>query len=142
MTLATTLTTTPQQYSITDLSVEFAVTTRTLRFYEEKGLLNPARDGKKRMYSPADRTRLVLILRGKRLGLSLQESSEIIGLYDPSSNNGQQLLLLINRIQAKKLGLEQQRRDLDDMISEMDNWLDRYREELQSSTPTLPREQI
>ncbi|MFT5012084.1 MAG: DNA-binding transcriptional MerR regulator [Planctomycetaceae bacterium] len=122
-----------QQYSISDLSLEFSVTTRTLRFYEEKGLLNPKRDGQKRWYSVADRTRLVLILRGKRLGLSLQESSEIIGLYDPSSNNEQQLLLLIDRIQHKKLALERQRQDIDDMIREMDQWLERYHQELKAN---------
>lgn len=122
-----------QQYSISDLSLEFSVTTRTLRFYEEKGLLNPKRDGQKRCYSVADRTRLVLILRGKRLGLSLQESSEIIGLYDPSSNNEQQLLLLIDRIRHKKAALERQRQDLDDMIHEMNQWLERYHQELKAN---------
>lgn len=123
----------PQQYSISDLSLEFSVTTRTLRFYEEKGLLSPTRDGQKRWYSAADRTRLVLILRGKRLGLSLQDSSEIIGLYDPSSNNEPQLLLLIDKIQHKKIALERQRQDLDDMIHEMDQWLERYQQELEAN---------
>ena len=68
-------------YSITDLSREFFVTPRTLRFYEEKGLLNPKRSGKNRIYSAGDRTRLRLILRGRQLGLSLEESAEVIGLY-------------------------------------------------------------
>ena len=62
-------------YSISNLAAEFGVTTRTIRFYEEKGLLQPRRDGTRRIYSPADRTKLRLILRGKRLGLSLDESA-------------------------------------------------------------------
>ena len=65
-------------YSISELASEFDVTTRTIRFYEEKGLLDPFREGTRRIYGPADRTKLRLILRGKRLGLSLDESAEII----------------------------------------------------------------
>ena len=68
-----------REFSIRDLASEFGVTTRTIRFYEEKGLLDPRRNGTRRIYSPADRTKLRLILRGKRLGLSLDESAEILG---------------------------------------------------------------
>ena len=102
-----------QDYSIRELAEEFDVTTRTLRFYEEKGLLNPSRSGQTRVYTMADRTRLKLILRGKRLGLSLDESAEIILMYDPVGTNSKQVLSLIDKIQDKRLQLEQQKKDLE-----------------------------
>ncbi len=71
----------PRLYTITQLTQEFGITTRTLRFYETQGLITPQRRGRQRLYKPADRTRLKLILRGKRLGFSLTEISEIIGMY-------------------------------------------------------------
>ncbi|MFT5561401.1 MAG: DNA-binding transcriptional MerR regulator, partial [Litorivivens sp.] len=95
------------QYSIRDLSQEFGVTTRTLRFYEEKGLLSPARTGQNRVYSAADRARLILILRGKILGLSLEQSADLISMYDPDSNNQKQLEALIDKIHSRRLQLEQ-----------------------------------
>ena len=73
-------------YSIRDLADEFDITTRTIRFYESEGLLSPQREGQTRIYSPQDRVRLKLILRGKRLGLSLAESRELIEMDDPSAN--------------------------------------------------------
>jgi len=102
-----------QHYSIRELAEEFDVTIRTLRFYEEKGLLTPSRSGTTRIYSAADRIRLKLILRGKRLGLSLDESAEIILMYDPIGTNSKQLLSLIDKIQNKRLQLEQQKKDLE-----------------------------
>ncbi|MBL4672472.1 MAG: MerR family DNA-binding transcriptional regulator [Arenicella sp.] len=102
-----------QDYSIRELAEEFDVTTRTLRFYEEKGLLNPSRSGQTRVYNIADRTRLKLILRGKRLGLSLDESAEIILMYDPIGTNSNQILSLIDKIQDKRLQLEQKKKDLE-----------------------------
>lgn len=106
-------------YSISDLAGEFDVTTRTIRFYEEKGLLKPRREGTRRIYSPADRTRLRLILRGKRLGLSLDESAEIIGLYGSPGNNRRQLQLLIEKIQERREVLQRQQRDLEAMLREL-----------------------
>ena len=94
-------------YSIRDLSRDFDVTTRTLRFYEEKGLLEPERLGQKRLYTAADRVRLKLILRGKRLGFSLEESAELIAMYDPESNNAPQLQALIDKIQAQRRRVEE-----------------------------------
>lgn len=102
-----------QDYSIRELAEEFDVTTRTLRFYEEKGLLNPARSGQTRVYNASDRTRLKLILRGKRLGLSLEESAQIILMYDPVGTNSKQVLTLIKKIRDKRLQLEQQKKDLE-----------------------------
>ena len=80
-------------FTISQLSKEFSITTRSIRFYEDQGLLTPERDGQKRIYTSHDRTWLKLILRGKRLGLTLAEISQILDLYDSSAaNNDQQLL--------------------------------------------------
>ncbi len=108
------------QYSIRDLAQEFDVTTRTIRFYEEKGLLNPEREGTRRRYSPADRTKLRLILRGKRLGFSLDESAEIILMYGSPGNNRKQLETLAEKIGEKRQQLLEQRRELNAMLREMD----------------------
>jgi DNA-binding transcriptional MerR regulator len=121
-----------RSYSISDLATEFDVTPRTLRFYEEKGLLEPTRSGQNRRYSGADRTRLILVLRGKTLGLSLQESAELIGMYDPSSNNKAQLSRLIEKIQARKTQLEAQKLELEQMIDDLDAWEQRSRKSMQS----------
>ena len=106
-------------FSISDLADEFDVTTRTIRFYEEKGLLSPRREGTRRIYSPADRTRLRLILRGKRLGLSLDESAEIIRLYGSPGNNRRQLELLISKIRERREILRRQQRDLETMLKDL-----------------------
>ena len=121
-----------RSYSISDLANEFDVTPRTLRFYEEKGLLEPSRSGQNRRYSGADRTRLILVLRGKTLGLSLQESAELIGMYDPSSNNKAQLSRLIEKIQARKTQLVAQKLELEQMIDDLDAWEQRSRKSMQS----------
>ena len=106
-------------YSIRDLASEFGVTTRTIRFYEEKGLLNPGREGSRRVYSPSDRTRLRLILRGKRLGLSLDESAEIVLMYGSPGSNRKQLEKLIDRIRERREDLEKQRQELVVMLREL-----------------------
>ena len=106
-------------YSISSLAEEFAVTPRTLRFYEEKGMLQPQRHGTKRIYNAADRTRLRLILRGKRLGFTLDESSEIIGMYDPAASNDKQMQLLIDKIHQKQALLQQQQKDLKLTLSDL-----------------------
>lgn len=121
------------QYSIRDLSQEFDVTTRTLRFYEEKGLLSPARAGQSRVYSTADRARLILILRGKILGLSLEQSADLISMYDPDSNNQKQLEALIEKIQSRRLQLDEQKQALEHMIVDLDEWEQRSRTALTSS---------
>jgi DNA-binding transcriptional MerR regulator len=120
------------QYSIRDLAREFDITSRTLRFYEEKGLLSPAREGQNRIYSRADRTRLRLILRGKRLGLTLEESADLIGMYDPGSDNQQQLLAVIDKIRESRRRLEQQKQDLEQMLSDLADWEARTEQEVQA----------
>ena len=106
-------------YSISDLAKEFDITTRTIRFYEDKGLLSPSRQGQTRIYSGGDRTILKLILRGKRLGFSLEQSREIINMYDPSSNNQEQLTTLLESIRAKREQLQRQLQDIEMMMLDL-----------------------
>ena len=107
-------------YTISDLAKEFGVTTRTIRFYEEKGLVSPLRQGQKRLYSPADRVRIKLILRGKRIGMTLDECVEVIDMYDPEHNNREQLHSLVDKVKARRERFLQQKRDLDDMLAGLD----------------------
>ena len=108
-----------QSYSISDLASEFDITTRTIRFYEEKGYLNPKREGTRRIYSTPDRTSLRLILRGKRLGLSLNETADLIKMYGSPHGNRKQLEKFILRIADKRADLERKRRDLEVMINDL-----------------------
>ncbi|KUJ82822.1 MerR family transcriptional regulator [Microbulbifer flavimaris] len=120
----------PASYSISDLSREFGITTRTIRFYEDKGLLAPERRGQARIYSPEDRVRLKLILRGKRLGFSLDESREIIEMYDPAHGNVEQLQRLLQGIEQKRAQLQQQLRDIQSLMGELDDAEERTRASL------------
>ncbi|MYM62431.1 MerR family DNA-binding transcriptional regulator [Pseudomaricurvus sp. HS19] len=107
------------EYSISDLAAEFDITTRTIRFYEEKGLLAPQRSGNSRIYTPAERTKLKLILRGKRLGFTLEESRSIIEMYDPEHGNSDQLQSLLAKIREKQAHLEQQLHDIEVMMVDL-----------------------
>ncbi len=109
-----------QHYSISELAAEFGITPRTIRFYEEKGLVSPLREGQKRLYRPADRVRIKLILRGKRIGMTLQESAEVIDLYDPAHNNTEQLHSLIDNVRSRREKLLRQKQDIDDMLASLD----------------------
>jgi len=111
---------TGKQYSISDLAREFGVSTRTMRFYEEKGLVSPLREGQKRLYSSADRVRIKLILRGKRIGMTLQECVEFIDMYDPEHNNAEQLQSLVEDVKGRRERLLQQKKDIDDMLAGLD----------------------
>ena len=106
-------------YSIRELASEFSVTPRTIRFYEEKGYLNPARDGTRRIYSSPERTKLRLILRGKRLGLSLDETAELISMYGSAQGNRQQLEKFLLRIADKRVELERKQRDLEVTLGDL-----------------------
>lgn len=106
-------------YSITDLAREFDITTRTIRFYEDLGLLAPLRQGQKRIYSPRDRIFLKLILRGKRLGFTLNESRTLIEMYDPTSDNKHQLQSMLKMLDEKETLLNQQLHDIDIMKLEL-----------------------
>lgn len=125
-------------YSIRDLSQEFAVTTRTLRYYEEKGLLSPIRVGQSRLYTSADRARLILILRGKTLGLSLEQSADLISMYDPEANNKKQLEALIDNIQVRRCQLEAQKKELERMIVDLQDWEQRSRLAMQGTLKNKP----
>ena len=106
-------------FSIRDLASEFDVTTRTIRYYEEKGLLSPDREGAQRIYSPSDRTKLKLILRGKRLGLSLDESAEIVMMYGSPEKNRRQLEKLVEQIRVKRKELMRQKHDLESLLDDL-----------------------
>ncbi|NMG36910.1 MerR family DNA-binding protein [Azoarcus sp. TTM-91] len=108
-----------QTYTITDLAREFDITPRAIRFYEDQGLLSPARAGRSRVYDRADRTRLMLTLRGKRLGLSLAEIKELLGMYDGVKNSAPQLERLLAFLAERRAALEQQRRDIEAVMLEI-----------------------
>ena len=110
-----------QTYTISELAKEFGVTTRTIRFYEEKGYVHPSREGNKRLFSAADRVRIQLILRGKRIGLSLRECVEVIDMYDPKHNNVDQLHSLKATVKERRALLEQQQTDIADMLQGLDD---------------------
>ena len=109
-----------ETYSISELSKEFDVTTRSIRFYEDQGLLAPSRNGQTRIYSPKDRVRLKLILRGKRLGFSLAETKNIFDLYDNEDTGEKQLDTMLQLIEDKKIQLAQQLIDIKALIDELD----------------------
>ena len=117
-------------YTISELSTEFGVTNRTIRYYESIGILIPQRNGQKRIYSSSDRVTLELILRGKRLGFSLSESKEIIDLYSASQGEEGQLKLLINKLNDKRLELLEKRKDLNTALATMDSYSAKCRKRL------------
>lgn len=106
-------------FSISDLAREFDVTLRTLRFYEEQGLIAPQREGRQRVFDRRDRARLRLILRGKRIGLSLSEIREILDLYERSRDEASQSLKLLSLLSARKQQLEEQRDDINAVLAEI-----------------------
>ena len=104
-------------FAIADLAKEFGISTRAIRFYESKGLLAPERVGATRIFRRRDRARLILILRGKRLGFSLRDISDYLSLYD--ANRSQQVHLLIDKVDERLASLERQRDDLETTINEL-----------------------
>ncbi len=117
-------------YSIAELAREFAVTPRTIRFYEDQGMLSPLRDGQRRIYRPRDRTRLKLILRGKRLGFPLAEVREIIDLYDAPLGEDAQLHRFLAKIAERRRELEAKREDIEASLRELDAAADTCRARL------------
>ena len=106
-------------FTIGDLAREFDITLRTLRFYEDKGLLTPKRDGNTRLYSRRDRARLKLVLMGKRVGFSLDEIREMIDLYDLKDGQETQLRVSLERFREQIVALERQKRDVEEAISDL-----------------------
>ncbi len=106
-------------YSVSELAMEFGLTTRAIRFYESKGLVAPQRVGTTRVYTHRERSRLKIILRGKRLGFSLSEIKEYLDLYDLDSAQKNQHELLLVKVRTRIVELEGQRRDLETTLSEL-----------------------
>ena len=104
-------------FAIADLAREFGISTRAIRFYEAKGLIAPERVGATRIFRRRDRARLILILRGKRLGFSLRDISDYLSLYDADRN--QQVHLLAEKVDGRLAALERQKADLETTISEL-----------------------
>lgn len=118
------------EYSIGELAHEFDVTPRTIRFYEDQGLLAPRREGQRRVYSVRDRTRLKLTLRGKRLGLTLSEIKELVEMYEPGRDERPQLERFLAVLTQHKRVLEQQRTDLEAQLAEIATFEKRLRQQL------------
>lgn len=121
-------------FAIADLAKEFGISTRAIRFYEAKGLLSPERVGATRVFRRRDRARLILILRGKRLGFSLRDISDYLSLYD--ADRSQQVHLLVGKVEERLASLERQRDDLETTIAEL-----REIRQLAVAPPTRTRSQ-
>jgi DNA-binding transcriptional MerR regulator len=116
------VTTRGQTWTIAEVADDFALTHRAVRHYEELGLVTPERRGTQRIFHRRDRTRLGLILRGKRLGFPLEEIRTIIDLYDAPRGRSSQLEYVLDQIDERRADLEQRRRDLDDALKELDTF--------------------
>lgn len=110
-----------QQFSITDLAKDYEITSRTIRHYEDTGLLKPARSGTKRIFTSRDHVRLGLILRGKRVGFSLAEIKEIINMYDLPEGEQKQTSFLLEKISERRQMLLEQQIDIKKMLSELED---------------------
>jgi len=126
-----------RNYSIRQLCLEFKCTPRALRFYEDKGLLAPARDGLNRVYNYKDRGRLQLILRGKRVGLSLSEIGEILDLYEVGDGGAQQAAKSLRKFHERIVALEQQKVDIDEQIEELRRGVQAMEKQLEATRPDL-----
>ena len=121
------------EFSISELAREFDVTPRAIRFYEAEGLLAPKRDGQRRIYSPRDRTRLKLTLRGKRLGLTLSEIRDLIDMYEPGRDERPQLARFLAVLESHQESLLQQREDIEAQLSEIRAFEKKVRKQLKRS---------
>jgi DNA-binding transcriptional MerR regulator len=134
---------TASTWTITELAGEFGVTLRTIRHYEDIGLLSPERRGTARIFHPRDRVRLALILRGRRLGFSLEEIATIVNMYDAEPGEAGQLRYLIEQIGVRRADLEQRRRDIDATLSDLAEVERRCRDDLAVlDGPARPRTQV
>jgi DNA-binding transcriptional MerR regulator len=124
------------EYSIGELAAEFDVTPRAIRFYEAEGLLAPRRDGQRRIYTPRERTRLKLTLRGKRLGLTLSEIRDLIDMYEPGRDQRPQLQRFLAVLETHKAALERQREDIDAQMAEIAAFEKRVRKQLGTRRPS------
>lgn len=106
-------------FNISDLAREFGITPRTIRFWEDQGILSPEREGSKRVFTRRDRARLKMALRGKRLGLSLAEIKDLIGMYNSTEDETPQLQECLRIMSSRRVALEQQREDIEAMLTEI-----------------------
>ncbi len=109
-----------ETYSISELGKEFGITTRAIRFYEDKELLSPTRQGGRRIYSRADRTRLKLLLRGKRLGWPLEEIKSVLNMYDAGDGELDQLQYTAKKIEQRRQQLLRQKQDINAALADLD----------------------
>lgn len=121
---------TQKTYSIGELAQEFDTTTRAIRFYEDQGMISPERAGQKRIYSPADRITIKLIMRGKRLGFSLAESKELIELYNAEGDNRAQHERVLEQVNASRERLLQQKADIEIMLLELEEHENRIKADM------------
>ena len=117
-------------FAISDLAREFAITPRTIRFWEDQGILSPEREGSKRVFTRRDRARLKMALRGKRLGLSLAEIKDLIGMYASTEDETPQLQECLRVMGKRREALEQQREDIEAMLAEIGQFETLCQEEL------------
>lgn len=117
-------------FTISDLAREFAITPRTIRFWEDQGILAPEREGSKRVFTRRDRARLKMALRGKRLGLSLAEIKDLIGMYASTEDETPQLLECLRVMSKRRQALEQQREDIEAMLAEISLFEQQCQQEL------------
>lgn len=121
---------TGRTWTIAEVATDYDVTPRTLRFYEDRGLLSPERRGTQRVFHLRDRVRLELVLRGRRLGFSLDEIVRIVDMYDAEPGESGQLRYLLDQITVRRAELEQRRRDIERTLTELDAVEARCREDL------------
>ncbi|MEN0000323.1 MAG: MerR family DNA-binding transcriptional regulator [Pseudomonadota bacterium] len=107
-------------YTITELTREFGISTRTLRFYEDEGLIKPVRRGRTRLFRPSDRVLIKQIMRGKRIGFTIAEIREIIDMYKTPPGESGQLKKIIEGVERKRAELRQKRKDIEDTLLELD----------------------
>jgi len=122
--------TTTTTFAISDLAREFGITPRTIRFWEDQGILAPEREGSKRVFTRRDRARLKMALRGKRLGLSLAEIKDLIGMYASTEDETPQLLECLRVMSKRREALEQQREDIEAMLAEISLFEQQCQQEL------------
>lgn len=118
-------------FAISDLAREFGITPRTIRFWEDQGILAPEREGGKRVFNRRDRARLKMALRGKRLGLSLAEIKDLIGMYSSTEDETPQLLECLRVMEKRRSALQQQREDIEAMLTEIAQFEGQCRKELE-----------
>ena len=117
-------------FAISDLAREFDITPRTIRFWEDQGILAPQREGSKRIFTRRDRARLKMALRGKRLGLSLAEITDLIGMYNSTEDETPQLLKCLQVVEKRRAALEQQREDIEAMLDDITQFETQCHQEL------------